>query len=178
MINSMLTTDRLVLSPVTKPDAAELHQLWMQPAVRKYLWDDKVAPMSQTQDMIAQSLIAFRENCYGLWVARRKNHEAIIGFTGYWTFFDPPDIQLIYGLASDYWGQGFATEMAQAMVDYGFETYRFAVIRASADPPNVASIAVMKRLGMTFEKQETIDGHDLIFYQIARLANRTAASLT
>lgn len=162
----VIATDRLLLTPVTKQDAEALHQLWMHPRVRQYLFDDNVVPLSQTESFIAKSLKLSQTEHNELWLARLKDSPAIVGFTGYWTFFDPPEVQLIYGLSSDYWGQGLATEMARAMVKYGFETHKFDVIRASANCPNVASIAVMKRLGMTFEKQATIEGQDLIFYRL------------
>ncbi|MBD3885584.1 GNAT family N-acetyltransferase [Phormidium tenue FACHB-886] len=163
-----IATDRLLLTPVSKQDAEELHHLWMHPLVRRYLFDDKVLPLSETEAFIAKSLEFSQTEHNELWLARLKNSPTIVGFGGYWTFFDPPEVQLIYGLSNDYWGQGLATEMASAMVQYGFETHQFDVIRASTNSPNVASIAVMKRLGMAYEKQATIDGQDLIFYRLNR----------
>ena len=163
-----LETDRLVLSPIAEHEVEELHQLWSQPAVRKYLCDNLVIPLDRVKDMVVESIIAFQDNRYGMWVARLKQKQPIIGFTGYWPFFNPPELQLIYGLSQDYWGQGLATEMGRSLLHYGFQTYRFDVISASADVPNLPSIAVMRRLGMTFEKQVVIDGQDLVFYSIKR----------
>lgn len=164
-MNLTIETERTILSPASISDVDELHQIWIQPAVRKYLCDDLIWPLSQMQSTIAQSAIAFQEGHYGLWIARLKQQEAMAGFTGFWPFFDPPEIQLIYGLASEYWGKGLATEMARAMLAYGFQSYGFEEIRASANVPNAASIAVMERLGMTFLKQEAIDGQEIIFYE-------------
>jgi ribosomal-protein-alanine N-acetyltransferase len=101
-------------------------------------------------------------------LARLLNTQLIIGFCGYWSFFEPPQIQLIYGLSAQYWSRGLATEMARAAIDYGFQECGFKVIYASADVPNKASIAVMKRLGMTYQKQEMINGKEIIFYQLNR----------
>ncbi|MBW4623887.1 MAG: GNAT family N-acetyltransferase [Cyanosarcina radialis HA8281-LM2] len=168
-MNQIIETNRMLLSPVSKNDAEELHQLWAQPAVRKYLCDDSIVPLSQIEEIVAQSITAFEEKRYGIWIARLKHSPAIAGFTGYWPFFEPPEIQLIYGLAPDLWGQGLGTEMARAMLNYGFKAYGFETVRASADVPNVASIAIMKRLGMTFDRQITKDGQDLVFYQISSL---------
>lgn len=161
-----IATDRATLSPIVEAEAEELYHLWAKPGVRKYLCDNRVVPLAQIQEIVAQSVAAFQNGEYGLWVARLHRQKAISGFCGYWPFFDPPEIQLIYGLDPEHWGKGLATEMGRAMLDYGFQEYGFEVIRASADVPNQASIAVMERLGMKFEKRATINGLDLVFFQI------------
>jgi hypothetical protein len=52
------------------------------------------------------------------------------------------------------------------MIKYGFETLGFEVIVACADKPNTASIRVMEKAGMQFDRQEIIDGMDTVFYKI------------
>lgn len=163
-----IVTERMQLSPVSEEEVDELHQLWMQPEVRKYLWDDKIIPLEETRQIVSQSITAFLNNKYGLWVSRLIASEDIIGFCGYWPFFELPQVELIYGLSPKYWGRGLATEMARALLEYGFRECGLENIQASADVPNRASIAVMERLGMTFKEQTKINGKDLVFYQKQR----------
>ena len=158
-------TQRIQLSPIKETEADELHQLWIQPEVRKYLWDDLIIPDSQTKEIVNQSISAFTNKKYGLWVARLLNQTNIIGFSGYWPFFTPPQIQLLYGLSPQYWGQGLATEMSIAMLDYGFTVYGFEEIYASTDLENKPSLAVLERLEMNHFKQENIDNKETVFYQ-------------
>jgi RimJ/RimL family protein N-acetyltransferase len=56
-----------------------------------------------------------------------------------------------YAIAREHWGNGFATEAARAVVDYGFGTFGLAKVNARADPRNVASVRVMEKLGMRRE---------------------------
>ncbi len=51
---------------------------------------------------------------------------------------------------------------------YSFETLGFDKIIASADTPNEASIRVMEKVGMTFQKRVFNDGLDTIYYAISR----------
>ena len=162
-------TERIQLSPIKATEAEELHQLWIQPEVRKYLWDNLIIPITQTKEIINQSLSAFASKQYGLWTARLIDQTNIIGFSGYWPFFDPPQIQLLYGLSPRYWGQGLATEMSIAMLDYGFKVYGFETIYASTDLDNKSSLAVLERMGMKYLKQENIDNKETVFYQIKSL---------
>lgn len=53
-------------------------------------------------------------------------------------------------------------------MDYGFEQLKFDRIAANADVPNVASIRVMEKLGMTEVKRSTNNGSELVHYLIAK----------
>ena len=41
-----LETERLILRPWSLDDIDALHQIWTDPQVRRYLWDDEVIPLS------------------------------------------------------------------------------------------------------------------------------------
>jgi RimJ/RimL family protein N-acetyltransferase len=49
------------------------------------------------------------------------------------------------------WGRGYATDAAQALITFGFGELGLHRISAAAGPDNAASLAVIKRLGMTYE---------------------------
>lgn len=63
---------------------------------------------------------------------------------------------------------GLATEASRAVMRYAFEDLGFAEVVASTDAPNAASIRVMERLGMKFEKWITTGGLDTVYYKIER----------
>lgn len=54
-------------------------------------------------------------------------------------------MEVNYLLASQYWGQGLATESAIAVVNYGFEVQQFERLVALAKPDNLASLRVMEK---------------------------------
>ena len=60
--------------------------------------------------------------------------------------------ELLYLLDPAYWGQGLATRMAWTAITQAFRTPHIDCVFAGADCPNEASIAVMRRLGMTFRR--------------------------
>ncbi len=63
-----------------------------------------------------------------------------------------PEMGLFWALAEDARGQGYATEAARALTDYAFGTLKLARIVATTEHDNASSIAVMRRLGMTVER--------------------------
>ena len=78
---------------------------------------------------------ASRRNVGGCGV-RGYARTTLCGFGGFWTFRDPPELELLYGLGRAYWGQGLATELATAIVEYGVDELHMREVRASTDPPN------------------------------------------
>jgi ribosomal-protein-alanine N-acetyltransferase len=162
----VLRTPRLVLRPFASSDATELHPLFTHPGVRRFLLDDEIVPPAWVEAEIAASSASFAEHGFGLWTARLDH--VLIGFAGFRPFHDPPELQLLYGLHPDYWHRGLATEAAAAVLTYGFEALRFATITASTDAPNAASVRVMERLGMRFQKRIDRGGLDTIYYELDR----------
>lgn len=58
-------------------------------------------------------------------------------------------IEVGWDLNPDYWGHGYATEAAAALLEHAFSTLGLEIVHAVAYPENSRSLAVMLRLGMT-----------------------------
>lgn len=167
-MNSLqLETARLSMRPFTLSDIDDLHRLWIDPQVRKYLWDDEVISREVAEEVVRSSLASFERHGFGLWSVFFKGEEPLIGFCGFRHFYDPPQVEILYTIAPRHWGAGLATEAARAMLRFGFEENRFERIYAGADPPNSASFRVMENCGMKFEKRTTINDKEAIYYVIS-----------
>jgi len=62
------------------------------------------------------------------------------------------EVGLFWALLHEHRGRGFATEAARLLIDHAFGTMQVARVIATTEDDNAASIAVMKRLGMTVER--------------------------
>ncbi len=60
-----------------------------------------------------------------------------------------PAVEVAWRLHRQYWGHGYATEAAQAAIADGFNRVGLAEVVSMTALPNVASMRVMERLGMT-----------------------------
>jgi ribosomal-protein-alanine N-acetyltransferase len=101
----------------------------------------------------------------------------LIGFCAFRPFFEPPELQLLYGLLAAYWSKGLSSEAARTIIAFVFEELGFDRIIASADAPNAASLRVIEKAGMVFDRRETINGHDTVFYVISRAKLQPEAAL-
>ena len=156
------------MRPFIKNDHETLHRLWTEPEVRRYLWDDVIIPPTQTTEILVENQRLFKEEGFGLWAIRQRDDPTLVGFCGYWRFHNLPRPELLYGLSRQFWGRGLAVEAASAMISFGFDRLGFDVVTASTDPPNTASIRVLERLDMDFDRRETKSGQDTVFYKKVR----------
>ena len=163
-----IKTARLRLRPFGPDDVDDVHRLWREPEVRRYLWDDELISRERAAAVIEESIAAYESGGLGLWGVFRHDEELLVGFCGFWFFHEPPQLQLLYGIAPEHWGRGLATEAARAMMKYGFEELSFERIEASADAPHLASLRVMEKAGMRFEKRVCANGLDTVYYAAAR----------
>jgi [ribosomal protein S5]-alanine N-acetyltransferase len=138
--------------------------------VRRYLWDNEVIARQRTASLVAESLSLFAAHGYGLWGARLHDREELVGFGGFWYFHTPPKLELLYGIAPEHWNRGLATEIAQALVRYGFEELEFSEVRASTDAPNAPSASVLEKAGLRLERRAVIDELETLFYCLPRSA--------
>jgi ribosomal-protein-alanine N-acetyltransferase len=136
--------------------------------VRRFLWDDEVIPPARTAAIIDQSQQMFGERRCGLWGVWTHDSPDLVGFCGLWPFRNPPEIELLFGVAEQHWGRGHAVEIADAIVRYAFESLEMPVVHASTDAANVQSVRVLEKLGFAFGGRETIAGLDTVFYERQR----------
>ena len=99
-----------------------------------------------------------------------------MGFCGLRHLDGGPEVEILYGIQPPEWGRGFATEIAQAVLRYGFETAGLARVWGVADRENVASRRVLEKVGMTFEGLVVIDGREEARYAIRAEDLRSAPS--
>lgn len=62
-----------------------------------------------------------------------------------------PEVEVMWFVDPDHWGQGYATELAREALRVGFEVLELDSIVAQTVPANRASRAVMEKLGMVYE---------------------------
>jgi [ribosomal protein S5]-alanine N-acetyltransferase len=149
-----MTTEHLILRPVTMDDHAGLLAHWTAPDVRQFLFDGEILSPAQVSQVIEDSARNFAAAGYGLWLVSETGPGAVagtaalVGTVGLRPLAGA-DIEILYSLAAGGRGKGYATEAAQAVLDYALGVLRLEEVLAEVDEGNQASAAVVARLGMT-----------------------------
>ncbi|HJZ12329.1 MAG TPA: GNAT family N-acetyltransferase [Acidobacteriota bacterium] len=163
-----IETDRLSLRPFQWKDLPTLHQLWNDAPVRKYLWDDVLISRKTAASVVQRSIADFRNHGFGQWVVFLRDHKELIGFCGFRFMENATEIEILYGFLPSVWKQGHATEAAAAVLKYGFEQCGFDQVFGRTDVPNVASVKLLERLGMSFVGRERVNNLDTLKYTMTR----------
>ena len=161
-----LSTDRLILRPIASSDLAALQEFWNNPEVRRYLWADQIMSRDTVSEIIAASERCFDQLGSGFFAIEvATNPGVLVGFCGHRQFEDGEQVELLYGILPEYWGEGYVTEAANEVLRHGFDCGIDQII-AATDTPNQRSVRVMQRLGMVFEERREHHGLDTVFYTL------------
>jgi [ribosomal protein S5]-alanine N-acetyltransferase len=176
-VDHVLITERLVLRPVTADDQATLLAHWTLPDVRRFLFDGAALSATEVAATIEESVSDFAAAGYGIWLILEQHQPgpalvgsalaggapaetkpalvgtalvgtALVGTAGLRPL-DDLGLEIFYSLVPGSWGRGYATEAARAVVDHALGPLGLPAVLAEVDEGNAASVAVIKRLGMT-----------------------------
>jgi RimJ/RimL family protein N-acetyltransferase len=154
-VDHLLSTERLVLRPVTADDHAALLAHWTQPDVRRFLFDGAALSAAEVAETIEESIGHFAARGFGIWLIELGTAAGPVGTaagpvgTAGLRPLEESGLEIFYSLAPGAWGHGYATEAARAVVEYGLGPLALPEVLAEVDEGNAASVAVVKRLGMT-----------------------------
>jgi ribosomal-protein-alanine N-acetyltransferase len=157
-------TARLLMRMFAPDDLDALAVLFGDPDVMRYVGAGVPVGRADAEIALKSILQHWERNGFGRWAIVDRQTGEFIGFGGLRSLFGTPEV--VYHLGKPHWGKGYATEMARASLRFGFEKRGFKRIVALAKPENVASIHVMRKLGMHFEKNATYYDLEVVQYQI------------
>ena len=144
-VDHVLTTERLVLRPVTAHDHDVLLAHWTLPDVRRFLFDGEAPSAAEVTETIEESARDFARRVR--YLAHPGRNRRLVGTTGLRPLEDL-GLEIFYSLAPGSWGKGYATEAARAVVEHALVDLGLPEVLAEIDEGNVASVAVIRRLGM------------------------------
>jgi RimJ/RimL family protein N-acetyltransferase len=156
----MIETERLILRKPRPSDHEALFAMWADPVVMADLGPVKDAAMSEAT--LARH-DGQRHEGLGFLVVERKSDWAVIGFCGL-KRGDPQhpiagEIEAGWMIARPYWRQGYALEAMRGVMAWGWESFDAPRIVAITAERNLASQAMMTRLGMTRQADGDFDHH-------------------
>ncbi|WP_346940172.1 GNAT family N-acetyltransferase [uncultured Clostridium sp.] len=158
-----IETERLIIKPYCMEDIDDLYKVYSNEKVMAYI-PEGVMSYEWVKNLIKWMV----EYCYekntpeniikfGTSIVDKEINK-VIGWCGLGLLdCKPEDIEIFYGLSSEYWGQGLATEAAMAMINYGFDTIGLKRIIAVVNPDNIASKKVIEKIGMKFKGNLKVD---------------------
>lgn len=151
---SNLTTDRLRLRELDWTDLDDVHQLNSYPEVAEFNTIGIPASRDATREVMEGAVEDRAQNprTQYAWTIRIRKEGTFVGEAGMSLY--PRRYRrcvIFYNLIPAYWGRGYATEVARALITFGFDGLKLHRIEAGAATENVRSVKVLEKIGMTRE---------------------------
>jgi RimJ/RimL family protein N-acetyltransferase len=149
----VLETERLTLRRLDEPDAEFILGLLNEPSFHQYIGDRGVRTEEDARAYIRNGPMASYDRLgFGLWLVQRKDDTAPIGICGLLKRDTLPDVDVGFALRPAFWGAGYAFEAAAGVLAYGREAFDLSRVAAIVQADNQASIRLLGKLGLEFER--------------------------
>jgi RimJ/RimL family protein N-acetyltransferase len=171
-----LRTARMLLRRMCADDLDDLACMHRDPVVMATLGG--VRDESVVRERLQLHLTHWEQHGFGWWTFREPETLRFMGRGGLrrMPVNGRDEVELGYGLMTEFWGRGLATEMARESVRIAFEVLRLPEMICFALPFNRASRHVMEKVGFRYERDGEYAELPHVFYRLTAQQWREANS--
>lgn len=147
-----LDTERLTIRQFCRADLDDLHRLLSDPDVMKYY--PAALSREESAKWLEDILNDYATNSFGFLCVRLKEGGTFVGQVGvmlHRDFHGEERNFLAYVIHKRFWGNGYATEAAAAILDHAISRFKLDRITALIRPDNTPSIRLARKLGMWYQ---------------------------
>jgi [ribosomal protein S5]-alanine N-acetyltransferase len=149
-----INSERLKLREITNNDLKDIHWLHSFPKVDEFNTLGIPENIEVTRKILQSTFEDQKKETRReiQWSIRLSTNQTFIGLAGMRLSEERFKMgEIFYKLAPDYWGNGYATEAARALISFGFDTFGLHRIEAGTATKNIKSIHVLEKIGMKRE---------------------------
>lgn len=147
----IIKTERLILRNIAMGDVDDMYEYAKTSLVGPTAGWKPHGSTYETKAVIASFLGNQSRGDLGVWSIVLIDTGKMIGTIELYNYVPKFFAELGYSLNPSFWGMGYATEAARAVVDYGFNVLRLRRIEAGTFETNKQSMRVCEKVGFTKE---------------------------
>ncbi|MGD6803866.1 GNAT family N-acetyltransferase [Rossellomorea aquimaris] len=159
-----IQSERLIFRPYTDKDFDFLVTLLSDPEMMRFIGNGSTRDDQGSKEFLAWIYRTYEAGeSLGLQVLVRKEDGVPIGQAGLvpQKIEGENELEIGYWIARKYWGNGYATEAAAALLEHGRSTLGIQRFISLIQPDNTASAQVAQKIGMLVEKEIVLGGKDV-----------------
>lgn len=163
---SFIETERLLLRAWMPSDAQAMVPIFGDTETMRYIARGYQRGLTEeeTRRAVGHMIEDYERTGSGIWPVIVKQTGAIVGECGLIAAPVGNDMEVAFIFSRSERGKGYAYEAASAVIDYGFDVLALPRIVAFVHPFNSRSIALIHRLGMSFDRVVRAYRADLLRY--------------
>jgi RimJ/RimL family protein N-acetyltransferase len=149
----VLETDRLILRHLSTDDVEFILELLNDPSFIRYIGDKQVRTLEAARAYVLDGPIkSYETHGFGLNLVELKPEGTPIGMCGLLKRDTLPDPDIGFAFLPAYWKQGYAFEVADAVMKHAREQFKLTTILAITTPDNEASGKLLRKIGLHFDR--------------------------
>lgn len=168
LLHDHLETQRLTLRRPSCRDIETIYAIHSNPQTWEHNPGDALGSLHDAAELLQRWDAHWLAHGYGYFSIDLCNYGNTIGFCGIKivTFHGRRVLNLFYRLDPAFWGQGFASEAVEAVIQYADQQLPGLAIIARVRPANTASHRIVTKLGLTRQpslSEVGVDGFEHIY---------------
>jgi RimJ/RimL family protein N-acetyltransferase len=149
----VIRTERLLLQPYVPEDEQDFVRLFGDEEVTRWMGDGSLSHEEARALFGRLFTDVYPTSRFDVWAVREGDR--LIGHAEIKDTTDIDGHEIIYALSPEVWGSGLGTELARALVSYGFEELGLSEVHATVALENSASLALLERIGFARVNETT-----------------------
>ena len=158
-----LQSSRLIFSKFAKQDLPDYLSLVTDVELMKFIHNGAMSEL----DAKARFEVVVANNqdspLLGFWAARSKESNVLIGFVKI-AEFEGDKVEVGYAVIPAFWGNGYASEMLQAMIDFCSHHFSEVPLYGLVQSENLVSIKLLEKFQFHQYKAETQERYTLLYF--------------
>ncbi len=163
----MISTNRLLLRQIKKEDQHFIQRYLADEELSKHLPLERPYTESESLKWFLGRIEHWSKNTFGTYIILNKECTQRLGYCGIEYVRDTEYVDIRYSLLKEYWGNGYAFEAALAVLKQGFNELCFRKLYGAAVPANIASVSLLKKLGMSEDTTFCVYGSEVAHYSVS-----------
>lgn len=160
-MNWDIETPRLILREFVETDAPMVLELLNEPSFHEFIGDRGVRTMDDARRYLREGpMTSYADHGHGLlWMGLKRAGAAPVGIGMCGLVRRPslPGPDIGFAVTPSYWGAGYTTEGAAAVLERGWEKLEITSVYGITLPHNTRSIRVLEKLGLEFVEEKSLD---------------------
>ncbi len=166
-MKQIFETKRLLVRELKETDWPDVLEMNTSIEVMRQIGEGKIKTEAEEQSGFKSLIAHYQKGTnLGVWAVVTKSDGTFIGAASMTPLVGTSEVQLGYRLRKQHWGQGYGTEIAKGLVEYGFNKLQLNRLTATTNLDNQASIRVLEKAGLRFEKADVYHNWPMNYFAI------------
>lgn len=161
----ILETERLLLRELNVNDAKSFYQLNLDNEVMKYTGEGAFKDIEESKKFL-ENYDQYKKYGIGRWAVINKENKEFLGWCGLKFTESLNEYDIGFRFFRKHWNKGYATESAKACVNFGLNKFKITEIIGRAMKDNKASIKVLEKIGLMYDRDFDFEGSKGVIYKI------------